>query len=128
MIPLRETICFCGLNSTGPSVRILISENLGMRPTLPRRLSRRDPVEAEAGNVTAHCALTWSELGFGSTAYLVKAQHVKNISGRKNDVIDRQRLQQLMNYSMLSGAFGLKEEKLCLEIEPHYDLQLQRQS
>jgi transposase len=36
---------------------------------------------------------------------LVNARHVKNVSGRKSDVLDGQWLQQLMSFGLLSGAF-----------------------
>ncbi|MEQ1635967.1 MAG: IS110 family transposase [Methylococcales bacterium] len=41
----------------------------------------------------------------GVTVYLVNARHVKNVSGRKSDVLDCQWLQQLMSFGLLSGAF-----------------------
>lgn len=41
----------------------------------------------------------------GFTVYLVNARHVKNVSGRKSDVLDCQWLQQLMSFGLLSGAF-----------------------
>lgn len=41
----------------------------------------------------------------GVTVSLVNARHVKNVSGRKSDVMDCQWLQQLMSYGLLSGAF-----------------------
>lgn len=41
----------------------------------------------------------------GFTVMLVNARHVKNVSGRKSDVLDCQWLQQLMTYGLLSGAF-----------------------
>jgi transposase len=41
----------------------------------------------------------------GLTVLLVNARHVKNVSGRKSDVLDCQWLQQLMTYGLLSGAF-----------------------
>lgn len=41
----------------------------------------------------------------GFTVYLVNARHVKNVSGRKSDVLDCQWLQQLMSYGLLSGSF-----------------------
>jgi transposase len=41
----------------------------------------------------------------GFTVLLVNARHVKNVSGRKSDVLDGQWLQQLMSYGLLSGAF-----------------------
>lgn len=41
----------------------------------------------------------------GFTVYLVNARQVKNVSGRKSDVLDCQWLQQLMSFGLLSGAF-----------------------
>jgi transposase len=41
----------------------------------------------------------------GITVLLVNARHVKNVSGRKSDVLDCQWLQQLMSYGLLRGAF-----------------------
>ena len=41
----------------------------------------------------------------GLHVLLVNARHVKNVSGRKSDVLDCQWLQQLMTYGLLSGAF-----------------------
>jgi transposase len=41
----------------------------------------------------------------GFTVLLVNARHVKNVSGRKSDVLDCQWLQQLMSYGSLRGAF-----------------------
>ena len=41
----------------------------------------------------------------GLNVFLVNARHVKNVSGRKSDVLDCQWLQQLMSYGLLSGAF-----------------------
>jgi transposase len=41
----------------------------------------------------------------GFTVLFVNARHVKNVSGRKSDVLDCQWLQQLMSYGLLSGAF-----------------------
>ena len=49
----------------------------------------------------------------GFTVYLVNARHVKNVSGRKSDVLDCQWLQQLMSYGLLSGAFRPKDE-ICV--------------
>lgn len=48
----------------------------------------------------------------GFTVYLVNARHVKNVSGRKSDVLDCQWLQQLMSYGLLSGAFR-PEDEIC---------------
>ena len=41
----------------------------------------------------------------GFKVMLVNARHVKNVSGRKSDVLDCQWLQQLMSYGLLRGAF-----------------------
>lgn len=50
----------------------------------------------------------------GLTVYLVNARHVKNVSGRKSDVLDCQWLQQLMSYGLLAGAFRPKNEVCAL--------------
>ncbi len=50
----------------------------------------------------------------GFVVYLVNARHVKNVSGRKSDVLDCQWLQQLMSYGLLSGAFRPGEEICAL--------------
>jgi hypothetical protein len=39
---------------------------------------------------------------------------VKNVSGRKSDVLDCQWLQQLMTYGLLSGAFRPTEQVLLM--------------
>ncbi len=49
----------------------------------------------------------------GFTVLLVNARHVKNVSGRKSDVLDCQWLQQLMTYGLLSGAFR-PAEAICV--------------
>jgi transposase len=49
----------------------------------------------------------------GFTVHLVNARHVKNVSGRKSDVLDCQWLQQLMSYGLLSGAFWPQDE-ICV--------------
>src|ERR1017187_9817194 len=49
----------------------------------------------------------------GFKVLLVNARHVKNVSGRKSDVLDCQWLQQLMSYGLLSGAFRPQEE-ICV--------------
>jgi len=46
----------------------------------------------------------------GFTVLLVNARHVKNVSGRKSDVLDCQWLQQLMSYGLLRGAFRPAEQ------------------
>lgn len=50
----------------------------------------------------------------GLTVYLVNARHVKNVSGRKSDVLDCQWLQQLMSFGLLSGAFRPKGDFCAL--------------
>lgn len=49
----------------------------------------------------------------GFRVMLVNARHVKNVSGRKSDVLDCQWLQQLMTYGLLSGAFR-PTEQVCV--------------
>lgn len=49
----------------------------------------------------------------GFTMLLVNARHVKNVSGRKSDVLDCQWLQQLMTYGLLGGAFR-PAESVCV--------------
>jgi transposase len=49
----------------------------------------------------------------GFEVKLVDARHVKNVSGRKTDVLDCQWLQQLHTYGLLSGAFRPNEE-ICV--------------
>ncbi len=48
----------------------------------------------------------------GFEVLLVDARHVKNVSGRKSDVLDCQWLQQLHTYGLLSGAFR-PPEHIC---------------
>ena len=49
----------------------------------------------------------------GSWALLVNPCHVKNVSGRKSDVLDCQWLQQLMTCGLLRGAFR-PAEQVCV--------------
>lgn len=49
----------------------------------------------------------------GFKVMLVNARHVKNVSGRKSDVLDCQWLQQLMTFGLLSGAFRPADE-ICV--------------
>jgi transposase len=49
----------------------------------------------------------------GFAVLLVNARHVKNVSGRKSDVLDCQWLQQLMTYGLLRGAFR-PPEQVCV--------------
>jgi len=50
----------------------------------------------------------------GFTVFLVNARHVKNVTGRKSDVLDCQWLQQLMSYGLLNGAFRPTDEVCVL--------------
>ena len=49
----------------------------------------------------------------GFEVRLVDAHHVKNVSGRKTDVLDCQWLQQLHTYGLLNGAFR-PDEQTCV--------------
>lgn len=49
----------------------------------------------------------------GFKVLLVNARHVKNVPGRKSDVLDCQWLQQLMSYGLLSGAFR-PDDQVCV--------------
>jgi transposase len=65
----------------------------------------------------------------GLTVYLVNARHVKNVSGRKSDVLDCQWLQQLMSYGLLSGAFRPADEVCALRaVSRHRDMLLSYQA
>jgi transposase len=50
----------------------------------------------------------------GFEVKLVDARHVKNVSGRKTDVLDCQWIQQLHTYGLLNGAFRPNEEVCAL--------------
>ena len=50
----------------------------------------------------------------GFKVLLVNARHVKNVSGRKSDVLDCQWLQQLMSYGLPRGAFRPADEVCAL--------------
>ncbi len=49
----------------------------------------------------------------GFEVKLVDARHVKNVSGRKSDILDCQWLQQLHTYGLLQGAFRPPDE-ICM--------------
>ena len=49
----------------------------------------------------------------GFKVLLVNARHIKNVSGRKSDVLDCQWIQQLMTYGLLSGSFR-PAEHICV--------------
>ena len=46
----------------------------------------------------------------GFDLYLVNARQVKNVTGRKTDVLDCQWLQQLHTYGLLRGSFRPRQE------------------
>lgn len=50
----------------------------------------------------------------GFKVFLVNARHVKNVAGRKSDVLDCQWLQQLMSYGLLQGAFRPVDDVVAL--------------
>ncbi|NJO38221.1 MAG: IS110 family transposase, partial [Rhizobiales bacterium] len=49
----------------------------------------------------------------GFTVFLVNARHVKNVAGRKSDVLDCQWLQQLMTYGLLRGHSARPSRSVC---------------
>src|SRR5262249_53735702 len=49
----------------------------------------------------------------GFTVLLVNARHVRNVAGRKSDVLDCQWLQQLLSYGLLQGAFR-PSDQVCV--------------
>ena len=49
----------------------------------------------------------------GFQVLLINARHVKNVSGRKSDVLDCQWIQQLMTFGLLSGTFR-PAEQVCV--------------
>lgn len=52
----------------------------------------------------------------GLEVKLVNARHVKNVPGRKSDVLDCQWLQQLHTYGLLEGAFRPTEQVCALRV------------
>lgn len=50
----------------------------------------------------------------GIECILVNARHIKNVSGRKTDVLDCQWIQQLHTYGLLSGAFRPDDQTVRL--------------
>jgi len=50
------------------------------------------------------------------TVFLVNSRHVKNVPGRKSDVLDCQWLQQLMSFGLLSGAFRPQGDYAALRV------------
>jgi transposase len=65
----------------------------------------------------------------GFEVQLVNARHVKNVPGRKSDVLDCQWLQQLMSFGLLRGAFRPAEEVCALRaVWRHRDMLLSYQA
>jgi transposase len=52
--------------------------------------------------------------GRGFQVYLVNARHLKNVSGRKTDILDCQWIQQLLTYGLLSPSFRPPEEIVAI--------------
>jgi transposase len=50
----------------------------------------------------------------GFEVYLVNARHIKNVSGRKSDILDCQWIQQLHTYGLLRASFRPPEEICAL--------------
>ena len=50
----------------------------------------------------------------GIECVLVNARHIKNVSGRKTDILDCQWIQQLHTYGLLSGAFRPDDQTVRL--------------
>jgi transposase len=50
----------------------------------------------------------------GMRVYLVNARHLKNVSGRKSDVLDCQWIQQLHTYGLLSASFRPPEQIVAI--------------
>ena len=65
----------------------------------------------------------------GFEVHLVNARHVRNVPGRKSDVLDCQWLQQLMSYGLLRGGFRPAEEVCSLRaVWRHRDMLLSYQA
>lgn len=65
----------------------------------------------------------------GFRVYLVNARAVKNVPGRKSDVLDCQWLQQLMSYGLLAGAYRPADEVCVVRaIVRHRDTLIQEQA
>ena len=65
----------------------------------------------------------------GFEVHLVNARHVRNVPGRKSDVLDCQWLQQLMSYGLLRGGFRPAEDVCALRaVWRHRDMLLSYQA
>ena len=50
----------------------------------------------------------------GGEVYLVNARHIKNVPGKKSDVMDCQWLQQLHTYGLLQASFRPEDDMVAL--------------
>jgi len=65
----------------------------------------------------------------GFRVYLVNARHLKNVSGRKTDVLDCQWIQQLHTYGLLSASFRPPEQIVALRsLVRHREMLVQARS
>ena len=65
----------------------------------------------------------------GFEVHLVNARHVRNVPGRKSDVLDCQWLRQLMSHGLLRGGFRPAEEVCALRaVWRHRDMLLSYQA
>lgn len=66
---------------------------------------------------------------WGFRVYLVNARHLKNVSGRKTDVLDCQWIQQLHTFGLLSASFRPPEEIVALRsLVRHREMLVQTRS
>jgi transposase len=65
----------------------------------------------------------------GFEVYLVNARHLKNVSGRKTDVLDCQWIQQLHTYGLLSASFRPPEQIVAIRsLVRHREMLVQARS
>jgi transposase len=65
----------------------------------------------------------------GFAVYLVNARHLKNVSGRKTDVLDCQWIQQLHTYGLLSASFRPPEQIVAIRsLVRHREMLVQSRS
>lgn len=65
----------------------------------------------------------------GFAVYLVNARHLKNVSGRKTDVLDCQWIQQLHTYGLLSASFRPPEQIVAIRsLVRHREMLVQARS
>jgi transposase len=65
----------------------------------------------------------------GFRVYLVNARHLKNVSGRKSDILDCQWIQQLLTYGLLNPSFRPPEEIVAIRsLVRHQEMLVQYRS